>query len=168
MQIADRGANHFVGMLGILRIVDRIAHRDQGRTGIVGDENGGEVLIQRSGPVQRPVYGGPTADLFDRQTFDVVVELIVDEGGGIRSGSVLVAEAGRPGGQSCNRATFVRHRGLELQHIGVIEVESLTHGQIPVGVFERDVRGGGLRAFVQREIQHRVQLAAQGFIVGPQ
>ena len=99
VQIADRGANHFVGMLGILRIVDRIAHRDQGRTGIVGDENGGEVLIQRSGPVQRPVYGGPTADLFDRQTFDVVVELIVDEGGGIRSGSVLVAEAGRPGGQ---------------------------------------------------------------------
>src|SRR4029077_18716612 len=86
----------------------------------------------------------------------------------IRSGGFLVAEARRPGGQSDSGATFVRFRGLELQPIRVIEAESLAHGQIPVGVFEGDVRRGGLLAFVQRKIQHRVQLAAQGFIVGPQ
>src|SRR5258708_10865622 len=92
VQIADGGANHFVGMLGILRIVDRIAQRDQGRTvGIVGDENGGKVLIQRAGPMQRSVYRGPTADLLYWQTVARVVELIVDEDGSIRGGGGAVS-----------------------------------------------------------------------------
>src|SRR5258708_34783926 len=86
-------------MLRILRVVDGVAQRDHRRgCGIVGDENGGKVLVARARPMEWARDSGATADLLDGKAVDITVELVVAEAGGGRGQRGLVAESGRAGG----------------------------------------------------------------------
>ena len=90
---------------------DRVAQSDErGRRGIIGNEDGGKILVGGPGPMKGTGKRVASAQLnalrdegkesaLERKTLDVVVVLVVDERGGVIRRRDLVAESGRPRGK---------------------------------------------------------------------
>ena len=84
--IADGRAEHVVMhdvvRIGLLRIFgdgDGVVQRDHRcRVGIVGQEDGGEELVLRAGPVERTANGVAAADLLGRQPLHLAIGHVLD------------------------------------------------------------------------------------------
>ena len=105
---------------------------------IVGQKDGGEILVHYAGPVERTRRVPPPLIFFDVQTFGLVVVLVLDAAGGIRRRTLLIAETGGPHGEGGNRAALEHDRGFDMDYISVIETERLADGDVLVGVLKRD------------------------------
>ena len=158
-----------------------VVERDHGgRGGIVGNEDGGEILVAGTGPLEWTFYCVAAADGFDRKARHVSGEkdvaaalgggvvVVVDAGGGVGSRCELVAESGGPGGCGEDFSAFVEDGGFYVQDVGVVEMESLADDEILIGVFEGDRGRGGEIAFVRCYVERGVEAVAQRFVVGPE
>ena len=145
----------------LLRNLHGIVQRYHGgRGGIVGNEDGGEILVAGTGPLEWTFDGVAAADGFDGKARHVSrkedvaaalsggVVVIVDAGGGVGRGRDLVAESGGPGGRSKDFSAFVEDRGFHVEDVGVVEMESLADDEILIGVLEGDRGWGCETAFV--------------------
>ena len=95
--------------------------------------------------MERPQLRVPSTDLFNRQSLDILIVLVLDAAGRVRRWSRLIAEAGRPHGECRELTALVADGGLYTDYIAVIEPEALSDRQLPVRVFESDVGGYGQR-----------------------
>ena len=153
LKIADCSAKNFhlycfvgVGLLRIARNIDRIAQCDHSRVlRVLRNKHRAEILIHHSGPMERPQLRVPSTDLFNRQSLDILIVLVLDAAGRVRRWSRLIAEAGRPHGECRELTALVADGGLYTDYIAVIEPEALSDRQLPVRVFESDVGGYGQR-----------------------
>ena len=68
--------------------------------------------------------------------------MVVDAGGGVGSGSDLVAESGRPCRRREDLSAFEGDDGCNVQDISVVEAKSLADYEILVGVLESDLGRG--------------------------
>src|SRR5580658_1050185 len=172
---------------GFLRNLHGIAQRHHGGgRGIVGNKNGSEVLIPRTGPLERSSDRIAATDALHRQTQDEIREdqggavgggivVVVDARGGVGSGRDLVTESSRPRGRREDFSAFVNYRSFHAQHITLVEMESLPDYNIRIGIFEGD-RGGSReraadflyfdRTVGVQNIKRRTQLIPQRVIAG--
>ena len=104
VKIADRATEHIdgdhivgVGLFGVLGNSNLTALRyERGIRRIVREEDRRKVLINRSGPGQRPGNGGAGADLFMRKAFDLIAIIEVDSAGRKTGGTGRIAKTRWP------------------------------------------------------------------------
>ena len=175
-RITDSCSQHIHGrrvlrvrVLRIFRNIERVTQSDQhGVLRIGREENGGEVLIGHSRPVEGHMQRIAAADLLNGQPLDVAVVLIIDLTGSVRGQRGFVSEAGRPRGVGRDTAPIGYYGRLNPNHVGVVETELLADSYIAVNVFKRNFRWSAQRTGTGSQIKRGIQLVALVFVVRPQ
>ncbi len=109
--IADGRAQHFdlgqivrIGFRRVFRNLDGVPEGDhRGLRGLVRQEDGREILILRTGPLEGPAQRVAAADLLGCKTLDAVAGRVIDARRGKRRRRALVAETRGPRGIRLNR-----------------------------------------------------------------
>src|SRR6202007_1729506 len=105
------GAQHFVRMLRILRIVERAAQGYEcGAARILRQKHGREILVAYAGPLKGPADGVSADDFLQRDTFDISAVLILDAAGRVGRGTSLISETRWPHRQGRDRRTLLLNR----------------------------------------------------------
>ena len=147
--------------------VDLVLEGDEGCVvGMVGEEDGAEVLVADSGEGEGTVEGAASGDLLEGEMLGLAVGVGVDLGAGVGEGGVHVAEAGGPGEQGADGSSIAEDFGVGVDQVGVAEGEGLGDGEIALRVLEGEVGRSGQRAGGGGNIEGRGELLVEALVVG--
>ena len=162
------GGRCALGVAGLdLGDVDLVLEGDDGGVvGLVGHEDGAEVLVAEAGEVEGAVEGGAAGDLLEGEVVGLAVGAGIDLRARVGGGGLHVAEAGGPGEQGADGSAVAEDLGVRVDDVGVGEGEGLGDGEIALGVLEGEGGGGLEGAGGGGDVEGGGELLVEAGVVG--